>query len=860
MRSRHRVIRAVVGRELENYFNTPTGYVFITLFVFLSAVAAFWQEKFFANNLANLDPLNAVFPYLLIFLVPAISMSLWAEERKQGTEELLLTLPASDVEIVLGKYVAGLLIYTTALLFSTSHIVVLLWLGSPDAGLMLSTYLGYWLMGAALLALGMLASLLTDNLTVAFIFGAVLCSIPVFLDHAGAILTGWMRRGAEQLSIVQQFRDLSNGVVTPGPLVYFVLFAAAFLYLNVLLIGKRRWFTPMRLHIAARALALVVIAGSATVLASNSRTRLDVTAEQIHSLSPETKALLAGLNPRQPVFIHAYFSPEVPRSYVDVRRNLSAMLREFDAVGGEGVHARIIETVKYSPDAREAQERYNIRAQRLPVTEESSRVMNEIFLGLVFTCGTEEFVIPFFERGLPVEYELMRSIRVVSRAERKKVGILDTEAKLFGGFDFQSRTQAQEWSIVAELRKQYEVVRVAADSEYPEDLDALIAALPNTLTQAQADRLTAYVRAGKPALLMLDPMPAFNLELAPNEIASADPFSRPAPSAPKANLKPLMDALGVDWQTNRVAWDNYNPHPQLKNLPKEFVFAGKGFNAKEAVSAGLQEAVLLYPGVLKGRGDAKFTPLIETSEDSGTVRWEQLVQRSMFGISMNQNPRREPAQKQALAARVEAKGVNTIVVADVDMMGEQFFELRRRGVENLNFDNVTFLLNAVDQLAGDPSFIALRKRRPRHRTLEAVEARTRTYEERRLRETQQAEALADQRLKQAQARLDRAVAELRSRADLDEQTRQIMISNLQSVENRRLTVARANIEDEKQRQIEDSRAEMESSIRGIQNTIKLLAVALPPVPAFVLFVVVSIRRLRRERIGVPSDRLVEARA
>src|SRR6185369_4156366 len=299
------------------------------------------------------------------------------------------------------------------------------------------------------------------------------------------------------------------------------------------------------------------------------------------------------------------------------------MLHEFDASGGEAIHSKIIETVKYSPAARAAEERYNIRPYRLPPTEESAGGVNEIFLGLVFQRGSEEFVIPFFDRGLPAEYELVRSIRVVSRAKRKKVGILNTPVQLFGGLDFQTKRQSQEWSIVAELRKQYEVAQVAPDADYPADLDVLVAAQPSALAQPQADRLTEYVRSGKPVLLMLDPMPVFNLELAPApEAAQPD-------AAPKANLRALLEAAGVQWAANRIAWDNYNPHPQFKSLPKEFVFVGKGFNAKEPISAGLQEVVLLYPGTLKARSGADAVPLLETSEDSGTVRFEDLVQRSM---------------------------------------------------------------------------------------------------------------------------------------------------------------------------------------------------------------------------------------
>jgi ABC-type transport system involved in multi-copper enzyme maturation permease subunit len=281
-----KVVYALARRELAGYLANPAGYVFLTLFIAATSAGAFLQEGFFARNLADLALLNKVMPLILMLFVPAVTMNLWAEERRVGTDELLLTMPVRDLEVVLGKFLGALGVYTVGLVFSLANVAMLAWLGEPDPGLMLATYLGYWLVGATFVAIGLLGSMFSSNATVAFILGALGCAALVFSGTApwanGIIGCGLFAAGAGlvwvsvsgtnkfagfvalggaliglllwltgtwpgfveafgMLGVDSHFYGFGEGVFRLGDVVYFLGITTVVLYLCTFMIGRRHW-------------------------------------------------------------------------------------------------------------------------------------------------------------------------------------------------------------------------------------------------------------------------------------------------------------------------------------------------------------------------------------------------------------------------------------------------------------------------------------------------------------------------------------------------------------------------------------------------------------------------------------------
>ena len=236
----------IFKRELGSYFATPLAYIFIVIFLVSSAVFTFYLGGFYEGGQADLIAFFNFHPWLYLFLVPAVAMRLWAEERKAGTIELLMTLPISRTDMVLGKFLAAWVFVGIALLLTFPIIVTVNYLGSPDNGAIFTGYLGSWLLAGGYLAIGSCMSALTRNQVIAFILSVVACFVfivsgfPLVLDLFSGWAPQWLLDGIASLSFLIRFDAISKGVLDLRDLLYFVSLMAAWLIATAIVIDLKK--------------------------------------------------------------------------------------------------------------------------------------------------------------------------------------------------------------------------------------------------------------------------------------------------------------------------------------------------------------------------------------------------------------------------------------------------------------------------------------------------------------------------------------------------------------------------------------------------------------------------------------------
>ena len=241
-----RAISIVFRRELAAYFATPLAYVFIVVFLVLAGSLTFFLGSFFDRGQADLQPFFTFHPWLYLFLIPAIAMRLWAEERKTGTIELFLTLPVTTTQAVLGKFLAAWAFCGIALALTFPLWLTINVLGSPDNGVILTSYLGSWLMAGAFLAIGAAISALTKNQVIAFVVAAVVCFL-LTVSGSSVVLgffTGWAPQTVidtvASFSFISHFTSVMRGVIDVKDMVYFLSLIVFFLFANTAIVELKK--------------------------------------------------------------------------------------------------------------------------------------------------------------------------------------------------------------------------------------------------------------------------------------------------------------------------------------------------------------------------------------------------------------------------------------------------------------------------------------------------------------------------------------------------------------------------------------------------------------------------------------------
>jgi ABC-2 type transport system permease protein len=380
----------VVRKELRGYFNSAIAVIFLATFVAVAMYTFFWRERFFARGLADLRPLFEWMPRLLIILVSALAMRLWSDERRAGTLEILLTLPVPRWQLVVGKFVAGLLLVAIALGLTLGLPLTIAHMGHLDVGPVIGGYLGALLLSAAYLAIGMCVSAATDNQIVAFVGTALACGVLYAVGDLGGSLGRMLGTGV-------RFESVARGVLDLRDLAYYAGVVAIGIAVNVLVLQRIAWSRGPRAHLrhVAAVLALVLVVANALALdawlAPVRRARIDLTQDRTYSLSGSTEKILGSLD--EPLLIRGYFSEQTHPKLAPLVPQIRDLLDEYRVAGHGKVRVELVDPSDSDDAKREAKERFGIDPTPLRFASANAKSVINAYFAIAIEYGDRHVVL-----------------------------------------------------------------------------------------------------------------------------------------------------------------------------------------------------------------------------------------------------------------------------------------------------------------------------------------------------------------------------------------------------------------------------------------------------------------------------------
>ena len=429
---RTELIWRIARKELALLFSSPIAYLFLAAFLGVTLFVFFWGEAFFARNISDVRPMFEWLPVLLIFLASALTMRMWSDERRAGTLELVVTVPASSADFVLGKFAACWALLCVALLLTLPLPLTVALLGDLDWGPVFAGYLAAALLGAAYLGIGLFASAKTDNQIVALILAVFGCGAfyligsPLLVELVGS-------RSADVLRAIgagSRFESITRGVLDLRDLYFYLSVLAVFLALNVHAVDAHGWAADgsAKRH-RQRRLVLGLAAANFLVanlwLAGIGFLRWDMTEGDQYSISDATKGYLRQL--REPLLLRGYFSAKTHPLLAPLTPQLENLLTEYEVAGGAGVRVELVDPAQDPEREDEANTKYGIRPVPFQVADRYQASLVNSYFDVLVQYGDEYEVLGFRdlievkvrgEADLDVrlknpEYDITRAIKKV---------------------------------------------------------------------------------------------------------------------------------------------------------------------------------------------------------------------------------------------------------------------------------------------------------------------------------------------------------------------------------------------------------------------------------------------------------------